>query len=201
MDEVHDILRRSGALELSEEVRVAQELDQGLQGTQVAVGILGGEREQELHRVIVGRAKLDRLLQGHDAHGRLQGAGLRAGVRQRDVLGDDDVGTELVDTLDDVVNVGRRDLAGVDQQLGGLPDGVLPVRGLHVKRDEALVQKIAQQCTHLDFPSRSRPAPPRLCGRAFGQVLLTFINFVLLGLLVNDFFIFCALFLLAKLLR
>ena len=90
---------------------LGKKLDQRLKRTQMRVVVLRAEREQVLHRIVVLAAKLDRILERHNTHGRLESSALGTGVRERHVLRDHDVRAKFVDTLDDVVNVALRHLA------------------------------------------------------------------------------------------
>ena len=144
VDEVHDVLGRRGGVELREEVGVAEELDERLQGAQVVVVVGGGKREQVLDRVVLLAAELDRLLARDDADGSLESAALGARVRHGHVLRDHEVGAELLGTLNDVVDIGGRDVPVVDHRLRGLANGILPVGGLDVQLNQTLVQKVAE---------------------------------------------------------
>ena len=108
----------------------------------VVVG--GGKREQVLDRVVLLAAELDRLLERDDADGSLESAALGARVRHGHVLRDHEVGAELLGTLNDVVDIGGRDVPVVDHRLRGLANGILPVDGLDVQLNQTLVQKVAE---------------------------------------------------------
>ncbi len=133
MDKVHDFLCILAGVELGKEVRIGKKLDQRLKRTQMRVVVLRAEREQVLHRIVVLAAKLDRILERHNTHGRLESSALGTGVRERHVLRDHDVRAKFVDTLDDVVNVALRHLAIGNQRSRCLADGILPVARLNIE--------------------------------------------------------------------
>ena len=73
------------------------------------------------------------------------------------MLRDDDVGPKIEDALDNVVDVARGDLTVFHQRLGRLSDSVLPVGGLDIKPNEALVEKITQHAYSPQLPMRGSP--------------------------------------------
>ena len=94
LDQLDDLRRRLGAVELRKEVGVGQNLNKGLQRPQMAVVIGCREREEVAHRV-VGAAKLNGLPQRDNAHRRLEGV-----VTVKDLLlsDDEDVIENIMDT-------------------------------------------------------------------------------------------------------